>query len=87
MSKRLENRVAIVTGSSRGIGREIALLFAREGCKAVVIAAKTIVDTDQLPGTIFSVAKEVCDELLFAERLTESADFSWIVFLVFLLLS
>jgi 3-oxoacyl-[acyl-carrier protein] reductase len=32
----LENKVAIVTGSSRGIGRAIALAFAQEGCKVVV---------------------------------------------------
>jgi NAD(P)-dependent dehydrogenase (short-subunit alcohol dehydrogenase family) len=33
---RLENKVAIITGAGSGIGREAALLFAREGATVVV---------------------------------------------------
>ena len=34
----LDGRVAIVTGSGRGIGREIALRLARDGARVVVDA-------------------------------------------------
>ena len=36
-----KNKVVIVTGSSRGIGRATALLFAKEGAKVVVNYAKS----------------------------------------------
>jgi NAD(P)-dependent dehydrogenase (short-subunit alcohol dehydrogenase family) len=36
MRMNLENKVAIITGAGRGIGREIALLMAKEGAKVVV---------------------------------------------------
>jgi len=49
-----KGRVAIVTGSSRGIGREIVLKLASLGCH-VVVAAKSTTPQPTLPGTIFTV--------------------------------
>lgn len=54
---KLSNKVAIVTGSSRGIGKAIAIGFASEGA-SVVIAARTEAE-GQLPGTIYKTAQEI----------------------------
>lgn len=54
----LRNKVIFITGSSRGIGREIALACARHGAK-LVITGKSAEAHPKLPGTIHSVAAEV----------------------------
>lgn len=54
----LVNKTIFITGSSRGIGREIALLCAQQGAN-VVIAAKSAEPHPKLPGTIHTVAAEV----------------------------
>ena len=54
----LKNRVAIITGATRGIGKNIALTLAKNGCN-IVVAGKSTNHTEQLPGTIYSVSEEI----------------------------
>ncbi|MEM5853107.1 MAG: SDR family NAD(P)-dependent oxidoreductase [Candidatus Aenigmatarchaeota archaeon] len=62
---KLKDKVAIVTGAGQGIGREIALCFAKEGAKVVV--------TD-ITGKEVEVAKEI--ESLGGEALALKVDVS-----------
>ncbi|MBZ5592879.1 MAG: SDR family oxidoreductase [Acidobacteriia bacterium] len=54
----LHGRVAVVTGSSRGIGKALAIRLAQEGAD-VVVAAKSEQSTDRLPGSIHETADTV----------------------------
>lgn len=49
---KLDGKVAIITGSSRGIGKDMAVIFAKEGAK-VVVSARTEREGDfRIPGSV-----------------------------------
>ena len=54
----LKDATAIVTGSSRGIGKAIALELAEHGCN-IVVAARTTRSTPQRRGTIRQTVREI----------------------------
>ncbi len=54
----LKNKVAIVTGASRGIGKAIAIALADEGAR-VIVAARTLEESGPLKGTIIETVDEI----------------------------
>jgi dehydrogenase/reductase SDR family protein 4 len=69
----LENKVAIVTGASRGIGRSIAEVFAREGAK-VVLAGRKQETLDKVAQAIGPNARPVACHVGKADQLQNLVD-------------
>ncbi|MGE0060390.1 MAG: SDR family NAD(P)-dependent oxidoreductase, partial [Dehalococcoidia bacterium] len=57
MAGRLAGKVAVITGSSRGLGQFCALGYGAEGAKVVVAARSEEEKDPRLPGTIYHTAK------------------------------
>lgn len=78
MTRKLEGQVALVSGSGRGIGREIALKLAREGARVVINdldaapAEQTVADIQATGGQAMACVGSVT-EAGFAERFVDAA--------------
>ena len=58
---KLDGQVAIVTGASRGIGAEIARLFAAQGAAVAVSARTTEAGQSPFGGTIHETVQQIVD--------------------------
>ncbi len=79
---RLKNKVALITGAGSGIGRETALLFAKEGAAVVVVdindagANETVEQISELGGrAVFAHAN--VSKTTDCERMVEAAENSF----------
>jgi len=81
MSGRLEGKRAFVTGAGQGIGRAIALAFAREGAQ-VVAASRTAAKMSGLPAlhqSITPIELDVTDGSAVARAIGEGGPFDILV--------
>lgn len=82
MKKMLKDKVAIITGSGRGIGRTTAMLFAREGAKVVISdidaqpANETVEEIKKAGGEAISYVGDATSDD-FAEGIVTVAADTW----------
>ncbi|MBI1849665.1 MAG: SDR family oxidoreductase [Planctomycetes bacterium] len=80
-SAELTGKVAVITGAGRGIGREIALLFAQQGA-AVVLSSRSVEPLEETAnrvrstgsGAVLSIVADVTDQSAVDRMVTAALD-------------
>ncbi|MBO9610756.1 MAG: glucose 1-dehydrogenase [Paenibacillaceae bacterium] len=77
---RLENKVAIITGGTSGIGRSSCIVFATEGAKVVVVGqnrergAQVVKEIEEHGGESLFIPTNVCSEEAVIEMVRQTID-------------
>lgn len=80
MNYELTDRVVIITGSSRGIGRAMALAFAEAGARVVVASRKqegidaVAAEIESRGGTVLAIPAHVGDEEAVADMVEQTVE-------------
>ena len=75
---RLKGKIAVVTGSSSGIGKAIAMRFAQEGATVVVAARRfhkceeTVAQIESAGGKAFALQTDIADESQVEQLMAET---------------
>ncbi|EMG27826.1 3-ketoacyl-(acyl-carrier-protein) reductase [Listeria fleischmannii 1991] len=68
--RKLEGKVAVITGAASGMGKQIALLYAKEGAKVVVAD----LNLENAQGTVDEIASNGGDALAVVANVVKQAD-------------
>jgi 3-oxoacyl-[acyl-carrier protein] reductase len=70
----LKDKVAIVTGSSRGIGRAVALEFAKEGANVTVVARSSLEAAEETASQIKKMGREAISVMIDVRSFLQAND-------------
>ena len=75
---RLKDKVAIITGGGRGIGKAISLAFASEGATVIAAATtlakleETVAEIESMGGTAKAIQTDITDEKQVERMVSET---------------
>jgi 3-oxoacyl-[acyl-carrier protein] reductase len=65
---KLKNKIALITGASKGIGASMALLFAKEGAKVIVNYNNDEAGAQKVVQAILDLVRQYLSRLMYQKQ-------------------